>query len=89
VGARIVEEARRRGVQAIVMGAEPPTKVRGGALLGGRAGSRADFLGDVTKYVAAKAPCAVIITAPSADEDRPPAPAEPDRTASVTGRPGG
>ena len=67
-GAAIVEEARRRGVQAVVMGAEPPTKVRGGALLGGRAGSRADFLGDVTKYVAAKAGCQVIITAPPADD---------------------
>jgi basic amino acid/polyamine antiporter, APA family len=67
-GAAIVEEARRRGVQVVVMAAEPPTKVRGGALLGGRAGSRADFLGDVTRYVAAKAPCQVIITAPPADD---------------------
>jgi basic amino acid/polyamine antiporter, APA family len=69
VGAKIVEEARRRGVQAIVMGAEPPSRVRGGALLGGRAGARADFLGAVTKYVAEKADCQVIITAPPADDE--------------------
>ena len=37
-GAAIVEEARRRGVQAIVLAAEEPSRVRGGALLGGRGG---------------------------------------------------
>ena len=35
-GQAIVEEARRRGVEAIVLAAEEPTRVRGGALLGGR-----------------------------------------------------
>jgi APA family basic amino acid/polyamine antiporter len=67
-GAAIVEEARRRGVQAIVLAAEEPSKVRGGALLGGRGGPRDNFVGDVTKYVVAKAPCQVILTAPPAEQ---------------------
>ena len=79
-GAKIVDEARRRGVQVVIMGAEPPSRQRGGALLGGRAGSKTEFLGDVTRYVAAKAPCPVLITAPPVDDlpvgatDRPSAP---------------
>lgn len=73
-GQAIVEEARRRGVEAIVMAAEEPSRIRGGALLGGRAGPRDNFLGDVTKYVVSKAPCPVILTAPPAAEDPRPAP---------------
>ncbi len=34
-GQAIVSEAKRRGVEAIVLGAEEPSRVRGGALLGG------------------------------------------------------
>ncbi len=34
-GPAIVEEARRRGVEAIVLGAEEPSRIRGGARLGG------------------------------------------------------
>ncbi len=34
-GAGIVAEARQRGAEVIVMGAEPPTRIRGGAVLGG------------------------------------------------------
>ncbi|MDX6637203.1 MAG: basic amino acid/polyamine antiporter, family, partial [Solirubrobacterales bacterium] len=34
VGAGIVEEARRRNVELIVMGAEPPSRTRGGEILG-------------------------------------------------------
>jgi APA family basic amino acid/polyamine antiporter len=67
-GAAIVDEARRRGVQAIVLAAEEPSKVRGGALLGGRGGPRDNFVGDVTKYVVAKAPVQVILTAPPAEQ---------------------
>ncbi len=67
-GQAIVEEARRRGVEAIVMAAEEPSRIRGGALLGGRAGPRDNFLGDVTKYVVTKAACPVILTAPPANE---------------------
>ncbi len=63
-GATIVEEARRRGVEAIVMAAEEPSRIRGGAVLGGISGARDNFVGEVTKYVVAKAPCQVLLTAP-------------------------
>jgi APA family basic amino acid/polyamine antiporter len=69
-GEAVVSEAKRRGVEAIVMAAEEPTKVRGGALLGGRGGPRENFVGDVTKYVVTKAPCRVILTAPPAEGAR-------------------
>ena len=64
-GYAIVEEARRRGVEAIVLAAEEPSRVRGGARLGGRGGPLEDFVGDATKYVVAKADCRVIVTAPA------------------------
>jgi APA family basic amino acid/polyamine antiporter len=64
-GFAIVDEARRRGVEAIVMGAEEPSRVRGGARLGGR-GPLESPVGDITKYVVDKAPCRVIVTAPPA-----------------------
>ncbi|MGZ4268984.1 MAG: amino acid permease [Solirubrobacteraceae bacterium] len=69
-GAAIVEEARRRGVQAVVLAAEEPSKIRGGALMGGRGGPLDNFVGEVTKYVVTKAPCQVILTAPPASEWR-------------------
>jgi APA family basic amino acid/polyamine antiporter len=64
VGAGIVEEARKRDVELIVMGGEPPTRVRGGAVLGGIGGSRPPEVGEVTEYVLKKAPCRVLLTAP-------------------------
>lgn len=67
-GAVIVEEARRRGVEVIVMAAEEPTRIRGGAILGGIPGARDNYVGDVTKYVVAKAPCMVLLTAPPTAE---------------------
>lgn len=67
-GYAIVEEARRRGVEAIVLAAEEPSRIRGGSRLGGRGGPLEDFVGDVTKYVVAKAPCRVILTAPPAGD---------------------
>jgi APA family basic amino acid/polyamine antiporter len=67
-GQAIVEEARRRGVEAIVLAAEEPSRIRGGALLGGRSGANDLFVGDVTKYVLAKADCQVILTAPGRAE---------------------
>lgn len=69
-GAVIVDEARRRGVEAIVLAAEEPTRVRGGAVLGGISGARDNFVGEVTKYVVAKAPCQVLLTAPVTVESR-------------------
>jgi APA family basic amino acid/polyamine antiporter len=68
-----VQAARERDIEVIVMGAEPPTRIRGGAVLGGIGGSRPDEIGPVTAYVLAKAPCRVLLTAPGQDPDAPPA----------------
>ncbi|MBX5468649.1 MAG: amino acid permease [Thermoleophilaceae bacterium] len=68
LGAGIVEEARRRGVDVIVLAAEQPSRVRGGALLGGRGGPRDKGVGEMTRYVFEKAPCRVILTAAPAGE---------------------
>jgi APA family basic amino acid/polyamine antiporter len=76
-GQAIVDEARRRGVEAVVLAAEPPSKIRGGALLGGRGGPMDNFVGEVTKYVITKAPCQVILTAPPASDSAPPRSPEP------------
>ena len=67
-GSAIVEEARRRGVEAIVLAAEEPTRMRGGALLGGRGGARQRFVGEMTREVLEKAPCRVIVTAAPAED---------------------
>ena len=40
VGSAIVEAARARRVEVIVIGAEPPTRIKGGGVLGGIAGGR-------------------------------------------------
>ncbi|MCW2985402.1 MAG: amino acid permease, partial [Conexibacter sp.] len=78
---------RRRGVQAIVLAAEEPSRIRGGALLGGRGGPMDNFVGDATKYVVSKANCEVILTAPPSsdvpvgaalDPERHPTPASED-----------
>jgi len=69
IGGTIVEEARRRGVEAIVLAAEEPTRVRGGVLLGGRGGPLDKVIGEVTRYVFEKAPCRVLLTAPPAGEE--------------------
>ena len=68
LGAAIVSEAKRRGVEAIVLAAEAPTRIRGGAILGGRGIGSDRFAGDFTRYVIEKAPCKVILTAPPADD---------------------
>jgi APA family basic amino acid/polyamine antiporter len=67
-GYAIVDEARRRGVEAIVLGAEEPSSIRGGARLGGRGGPLEGYVGDITKYVVRKATCRVIVTAPAAKD---------------------
>jgi APA family basic amino acid/polyamine antiporter len=69
VGQGIVNEARRRGVDSIVLAAEEPSRVKGGARLGGGAGPLDNYIGEVTKYVVRKAPCRVILTAPPAAAD--------------------
>jgi APA family basic amino acid/polyamine antiporter len=80
-GEAIVHEARRRGVEAIVLAAEEPSRVRGGALFGGARGPLENYVGDVTKYVIRKAPVRVILTAPPATRR-----AEPDREAPAPRR---
>lgn len=82
-GQAIVDEARRRGVQAIVLAAEEPSKIRGGTRLGGRGGMEA-FVGEATKLVIAKAPCTVILTAPPVG-DQPVSTAEPQRAPGADG----
>jgi APA family basic amino acid/polyamine antiporter len=72
LGSGIVQEAREKGAEVIVMGGEPPTRVRGGAILGGIGGARPDEIGEVTEYVLRKAPCRVLLTAPpEEDASRP------------------
>jgi basic amino acid/polyamine antiporter, APA family len=67
-GQAIVAEARRRGVEAIVLAAEEPTRVGGGVILGGRGRVRDRFIGETTRYVVEKATCKVILTAPPSGE---------------------
>jgi APA family basic amino acid/polyamine antiporter len=69
IGQAIVSEARRRGVEAIILAAEEPARIGGGALLGGRGRTRDRFVGETTRYVVEKAPCKVILTVPPAGEE--------------------
>ncbi|HEX6753731.1 MAG TPA: amino acid permease [Solirubrobacterales bacterium] len=71
VGAGIVEAARRSGTEAIVIGGEPPSKIKGGATLGGIGAAKPAEIGAATEYVLKKAPCRVLLTAP------PETPSEP------------
>ncbi len=64
VGAGIVEAARNSGAEAIVIGGEPPTKIRGGATMGGIGAAKPAEIGAATEYVLMKAPCQVLLTAP-------------------------
>ena len=82
-GYAIVDESRRRGVEAIVLGAEEPSLIRGGGRLGGRGGPLEGYVGDITKYVIRKASCRVIVTAPAARD----APVELARRANRAGAP--
>jgi APA family basic amino acid/polyamine antiporter len=79
VGAGIVESARRYDSEAIVIGGEPPTKIKGGAKLGGIGAPKPAEIGAATEYVLKKAPCRVLLTAPpeAVPEDAPKPAAEP------------
>lgn len=68
VGAGILEAARRHGAEAIVIGGEPPTKIRGGAKIGGIGAAKPAEIGAATEYVLKKAPCRVLLTAPPEPE---------------------
>jgi APA family basic amino acid/polyamine antiporter len=67
-GEAIVHEAKRRGVEAIVLAAEEPTGIRGGLTLGGKEGLHDSFVGETTRYVLQKATCRVILTAPPSEQ---------------------
>ena len=64
VGAGILEAARRADSEAIVIGGEPPTKIRGGGVFGGISAAKPAEIGAATEYVLKKAPCRVLLTAP-------------------------
>ena len=68
VGAGILEAARRSNPEAIVIGGEPPTKIRGGATIGGIGAAKPEEIGAATEYVLKKAPCRVLLTAPPEPE---------------------
>ncbi len=68
VGAGILEAARRSNAEAIVIGGEPPTRIRGGGVLGGIGAAKPDEIGAATEYVLKKAPCKVLLTAPPEPE---------------------
>jgi basic amino acid/polyamine antiporter, APA family len=68
VGAGILEAARRSDAEAIVIGGEPPTKIRGGATIGGIGAAKPEEIGAATEYVLKKAPCRVLLTAPPEPE---------------------
>ncbi|HVT00099.1 MAG TPA: universal stress protein [Solirubrobacterales bacterium] len=69
IGAGIVEVARRSGSEAIIIGGEPPTKIRGGGRLGGIGAAKPAEIGAATEYVLKKAPCRVLLTAPPEPEE--------------------
>ncbi|HET8564861.1 MAG TPA: universal stress protein [Solirubrobacterales bacterium] len=68
IGAGILEAARRGNAEAIVIGGEPPTKIRGGGVLGGIGAAKPAEIGAATEYVLKKAPCRVLLTAPPEPE---------------------
>jgi APA family basic amino acid/polyamine antiporter len=76
-GEAIVHEAKRRGVEAVVLAAEEPTRVGGGLRLGGKPGLHDTVVGETTRYVVNKAPCRVILTAPPARTDGKPIQIDP------------
>jgi APA family basic amino acid/polyamine antiporter len=82
IGAAIVEEARERAVEAIIIGGEPPSRIRGGAVLGGVRGAKPAEIGPTTEYVLRNAPCRVLLTAPPEAEPEPIA-ATPDPLAKA------
>jgi basic amino acid/polyamine antiporter, APA family len=68
VGAGILEAARRSNSEAIVIGGEEPTKIRGGGVFGGIGAAKPAEIGAATEYVLKKAPCRVLLTAPPEPE---------------------
>jgi APA family basic amino acid/polyamine antiporter len=65
LGQAIVEEAQRRGVEAIVLAADEGARARAGSLLGGRTLVGESTVSETIRYVVARARCRVILTAPA------------------------
>jgi basic amino acid/polyamine antiporter, APA family len=82
VGPGIVDAARRSGAEAIVIGGEPPSKIRGGATLGGIGAAKPAEIGAATEYVLKKAPCQVLLTAPPEAPTEEPPEAKPEPAAA-------
>ncbi len=90
-GARAPRSSRRRAGAACRRSCWPPRSRRGSAAArcsAGAAGPRENFVGDVTKYVVAKAPCQVILTAPPASAMPAMAPAAGVGDRATPGAPG-
>jgi APA family basic amino acid/polyamine antiporter len=64
-GQAIVEESRRRGVEAIVLAADDTVRSRAGSLLGGRTLVGESTVSETIRYVVDRARCRVILTAPA------------------------
>jgi APA family basic amino acid/polyamine antiporter len=86
-GEAIVQEAKRRGVEAVVLAAEEPTRLRGGLIYGGKPGLHDNVVGETTRYVVNKAPCRVILTAPPAQRALDPMGPRPVTEPVPTGHP--
>lgn len=84
VQAGIIAAAREDPVEMIVVGGEPPSPTRGGAIYGGIGGQRPPEVGPVTEYVLRMAPCRVLLTAPP-DQDPPPPSVAPAADGSWSG----
>jgi APA family basic amino acid/polyamine antiporter len=67
-GAGIIAAARRANSEAIIIGGEPPSKIRGGGKFGGIGAAKPAEIGAATEYVLKKAPCRVLLTAPPEPE---------------------
>ena len=65
IGSGIIEAAKRWNADAIVLGAEPPSTIKGGWMLGGVGDSRPEEIGPITAYVLKRSPCRVLVTAPA------------------------
>jgi APA family basic amino acid/polyamine antiporter len=65
LGQAIVEEAGRRGVEAIVLAPDETARTRAGSLLGGRTLVGESTVSETIRYVVARARCRVILTAPA------------------------
>lgn len=81
-GKAIVDQAVRRGVEVIVLAAEPPSRTKGGLLLGSVSAPRDSYIGSGTSYVIENAPCRVVLTAPPAEDVKQDVEADPTEDAT-------